>query len=63
MSFDERIQKLLEIQRGWINNFKHANIITQLEKLDGWLCNRVTYCIWHHWKNCSVAKITSTKTN
>ncbi len=50
MSFDERIQKLLEIQRGWINYFKHANIITKLEKLDGWLRNRLRYCIWHHWK-------------
>ncbi len=50
MSFDERIHKLLEIQRGWINNFKHANIKTKLEKLDGWLRNRLRYCIWHHWK-------------
>ena len=50
MSFDERIQKLLEIQRGWINNFKYANIKTKLEELDGWLRNRLRYCIWHHWK-------------
>ncbi len=50
MSFDERIQKLIEIQRGWINNFKHANIKTKLEELDGWLRNRLRYCIWHHWK-------------
>ncbi len=48
MSFDERIEKLLEIQRGWINNFKHANILTKLEKLDGWLRNRLRFCIWHH---------------
>ncbi len=50
MSFDERIRKLLENQRGWINNFKHANIKTKLEKLDRWLRNRLRYCIWHHWK-------------
>ncbi len=50
MSFDERIQKLIEIQRGWINNFKHANIKTKLEEFDGWLRNRLRYCIWHHWK-------------
>ncbi|MCW3808128.1 group II intron reverse transcriptase/maturase, partial [Plebeiibacterium marinum] len=50
MSFDERIHKLLEIQRGWINNFKHANIKTKLEELDGWLRNRLRYNIWHHWK-------------
>ena len=50
MSFDERIQKLIEIQRGWINNFKHANIKTKLAELDRWLRNRLRYCIWHHWK-------------
>ncbi len=50
MSFDERIHKLLEIQRGWINNFKYANIKMKLENLDGWLRNRLRYCIWHHWK-------------
>ncbi|WP_244880334.1 group II intron maturase-specific domain-containing protein [Saccharicrinis fermentans] len=48
MSFDERISKLIEIQRGWINNFKYANIKTKLEELDGWLRNRLRYCIWHH---------------
>lgn len=35
---------------GWINNFKYANIKTKLEELDGWLRNRLRYCIWHHWK-------------
>lgn len=50
MSFDERIQKITQIQRGWINNFKYAHIKLKLEKLDGWLRNRLRYCIWHHWK-------------
>lgn len=50
MNFDVRIGKLKEIQRGWINNFKYANIKTKLEELDGWLRNRLRYCIWHHWK-------------
>lgn len=49
-SFEERITKLIEIQRGWINSFKYANIKTKLEELDGWLRNRLRYCIWHHWK-------------
>jgi len=49
-SFDERIKKIIEIQRGWINNFKYANIKTKLEELDGWLRNRLRYCIWHHRK-------------
>ncbi len=50
MSFDERVQKLKEVQRGWINNFRLANILVKLKEMDGWLCNRLRYCIWHHWK-------------
>jgi hypothetical protein len=50
MSFDERIQKLGEVQRGWINAFRMASIQNKLAELDGWLRNRLRYCIWHHWK-------------
>ena len=50
MSFDQRIHKLIEIQRGWINNFRMASIHIKLAELDGWLRNRLRYCIWHHWK-------------
>jgi len=50
MSFDERIEKLNEVQRGWINAFRMASIKNKLVELDGWLRNRLRYCIWHHWK-------------
>jgi len=50
MSFDERIEKLNEVQRGWINTFRMASIQNKLVELDGWLRNRLRYCIWHHWK-------------
>jgi len=50
MSLDERIQKLIEVQRGWINNFRMASIYIKLQDLDGWIRNRLRYCIWHHWK-------------
>jgi group II intron reverse transcriptase/maturase len=50
ISFDERVRKLKEIHRGWINNFRMANISGKLSELDGWLRNRLRYCIWHHWK-------------
>ena len=50
MSFDERIEKLGEVQRGWINAFRMASIQSKLVELDGWLRNRLRYCIWHHWK-------------
>jgi RNA-directed DNA polymerase len=50
LSFDQRMHKLKEVQRGWINYFKHANITAKLKTLDSWLRNRLRYCIWHHWK-------------
>ena len=50
MSFDERIIKLNEVQRGWVNNYRMASIQNKLSELDGWLRNRLRYCIWHHWK-------------
>jgi RNA-directed DNA polymerase len=50
MTFDERIQRLNWLIRGWTNYFKLASIHTKLKKLDEWLRNRLRYCIWHHWK-------------
>lgn len=50
MSFDERIAKIKEVQRGWLNYFRGTNIYGKLKELDGWLRNRLRYCIWHHWK-------------
>ncbi|MCU7526748.1 MAG: group II intron reverse transcriptase/maturase [Ignavibacteria bacterium] len=50
MSFDERIQKLGEVTQGWLNYFRMASIQGRLKEMDGWLRNRLRYCIWHHWK-------------
>lgn len=50
MSFDERIEKLNQVIRGWINYFKYASINQKLAELDGWLRNRLRYCIWTDWK-------------
>ena len=50
MSFDERIEKLNQVTRGWINYFKYASISQKLTEIDGWVRNRLRYCIWHHWK-------------
>lgn len=49
-SLGQRVQEIKQIQRGWINNFRLANITGKLAELDGWLRNRLRYCIWHHWK-------------
>jgi len=50
MSFDERIEKLNQVVRGWVNYFKYASIKQKLIEIDGWLRNRLRYCIWHDWK-------------
>jgi len=49
-SFDERIQYINWLIRGWINYFRLASIQAKLKQLDEWLRNRLRYCIWHHWK-------------
>jgi group II intron reverse transcriptase/maturase len=55
-SFDERIQKLKEIQRGWLEYYRMASIQEKLKDLDAWIRNRLRYCIWHHWKKTRTEK-------
>ncbi|MDZ4713103.1 MAG: group II intron maturase-specific domain-containing protein, partial [Bacteroidota bacterium] len=50
-TFDERIAKLKEIHRGWINYFRMGNMQSKLKELDSWLRNRLRYCIWEDWKS------------
>jgi group II intron reverse transcriptase/maturase len=50
ISLDKRIEKLNQVTRGWVNYFKYASISQKLIKIDGWLRNRLRYCIWTDWK-------------
>lgn len=50
MKFEERIQKLNQIQQGWINYFRMASLTGKLKELDSWVRNRLRYCIWTDWK-------------
>ena len=59
-SFAERIRKIndpslqgeqaKQIQRGWLNYFRGTSIQGKLRDIDGWLRNRLRYCIWTDWK-------------
>lgn len=50
MSMLERLERLNQVCRGWMNNYRLANIYAKVKKLDEWLRNRLRYCIWHDWK-------------
>jgi RNA-directed DNA polymerase len=49
-TFDERVHKLKEVQRGWLGYYRMASIQVKLKELDAWVRNRLRGCIWHHWK-------------
>jgi len=44
--FEERLKKLAEVWRGWVNNYRLASIHAKLKAIDEWLRNRLRYCIW-----------------
>ncbi len=50
LSFEERITKLNEVQRGWLNYYRMASITGKLGTMDSWIRNRLRYCIWKDWK-------------
>ncbi|MCB9080328.1 MAG: group II intron reverse transcriptase/maturase [Lewinellaceae bacterium] len=50
MSMDDRIGKLMQITRGWINYFGHADAKKMLRALDRWTQARLRMCIWKGWK-------------
>lgn len=50
LSIAERIHKLKEVGRGWLNYFRMASITGKFKDLDSWVRNRLRYCIWHDWK-------------
>jgi group II intron reverse transcriptase/maturase len=49
-TFDIRVSKLKEVQRGWLEYFRSGKLECILESLDGWVRRRLRYCIWHNRK-------------
>lgn len=50
LSMEERIQKLNQVIRGWINYFRIANMKKWMMNIDGWLRTRIRICLWKQWK-------------
>jgi RNA-directed DNA polymerase len=50
VKLEERIAKIKEVQRGWLHYFRGTSIAGKLRDIDGWLRNRLRYCIWHDWR-------------
>jgi len=48
--FEERIQRLNLLMRGWVNYFKLAIGYQKFRDLDAWIRCRLRYCIWKDWK-------------
>ena len=50
LALTERIRQIKQLVIGWVQYFKYASSIRKLKELDGWLANRLRYCIWKQWK-------------
>ncbi|MEL6143517.1 MAG: group II intron maturase-specific domain-containing protein [Bacteroidota bacterium] len=48
--FEERIIKLNQLMRGWVQYFKLGTGYQKLKDLDSWIRCRLRYCIWKQWK-------------
>lgn len=46
----ERLQRIKEIQQGWLQYYRMASIQGKLRDVDGWVRNRLRCCIWKQWK-------------
>lgn len=50
VSMEERLIKLSQVTRGWVNYFYKANARKHLLEMDKWMQARLRMCIWKQWK-------------
>ena len=53
IALDERIVKLNQVIRGWINYFRIADMKEQLKNITSHLNRRIRCIIWKQWKTCN----------
>ena len=49
-NFEERLERLAVVTRGWINYFGIADAKRIMEELDMWTRRRLRACLWKQWK-------------
>jgi hypothetical protein len=47
---EQRVDRLNQIIRGWVNYFKVADMQKHCNKLDEWMRRRLRMCYWEQWK-------------
>jgi RNA-directed DNA polymerase len=50
INMEERVARLNQVTRGWINYFAPANARQQLQRIEEWTQARLRMCIWVQWK-------------
>jgi RNA-directed DNA polymerase len=50
VSMEERIRKLMQVTRGWVNYFAYADAQSRLRRIEEWTQARLRMCIWKQWK-------------
>lgn len=50
ISMEDRIRKLMQVTRGWVNYFAHADARQRLIRIEEWTQARLRMCIWKQWK-------------
>ena len=50
LSITEKIKRLNQVTRGWINYFRIADMKAAMNKISCWMRRRLRMCIWKYWK-------------
>jgi RNA-directed DNA polymerase len=50
ISMEDRIRKLMQVTRGWVNYFAHADAKQRLIRIEEWTQARLRMCVWKQWK-------------